>query len=226
MFKQYSNDAIRRILVALVVIFLGFLVIAACGQGKRKNPTRPVATLTPSRVSTGLPVVSGMLKIGVDHEGLYEVSSEDIKTTMPGWEEVDPDHLRLSLRGQEQPIWIVDRGEQFSIRFYGIPSDSRYTGENTYLLTGINGTTHVMGEKQLPGANSSPAETFQTTIRFEQNNLYAPLSIDGDHFFWLSLAGRKKQDFEVELPQLAPGGGRNGMGLGSEPLRRISRMVC
>jgi hypothetical protein len=213
MLNRLPTSAVRRYPIVLALLFIGVLIFAACGQAARKTSTRPVSTTTPAPDSTGLPAVPGLLKIGVDREGLYEVSSVDIKHTMPGWENVDPNHLRLTLRGQEQPIWIMDQGEQFSVRFYGIPSDSRYTGENIYMLGGIHGNTHMMGEKQVPAADTSPAESFPATIRFEQNNLYAPQVIDGDHLFWLSLTGRKGQDFEVDLPKLDRGGGHLQIGV-------------
>jgi hypothetical protein len=199
----------RRYLFAILCIILLFSYLAACGGGDRKNPTETVAGSTPEPVSTEAPAVTGALKIGVNEERLYEITSMDIKRWMPGWAKVDPAHLRLTLRGQAQPVWISTQGNDFSMMFYGIPSESRYTDENIYMLAGgVDGDPLLMEEKQLPETNSSALESFLTKIRFEENKVYAPQVIDGDHLFWLSLPGRKTQDFEVDLQKIASGSGR------------------
>ena len=90
-------------------------------------------------------------------------------------------------------------------------ASSRYTGENIYILNGSAGGPLSMGERQLPDSVGSPVESFLSTVHFEENHLYSPLAIDGDHLFWSSLAGHKKQEFEIDLPKVAAGGGSLGV---------------
>jgi hypothetical protein len=197
-----------RYLFTISSIFLIFFLLAACGGGNRNNPTDTAAGPTPEIVSTDAPAVTGALKIGINEERLYEITSTDIKRLMPGWTNVDPTHLRLTLRGQEQPVWISAQGKDFNIIFYGFPSNSRYTDENIYMLAGGADVEPLfMEDKQLQSTNSPALESFLTKIHFEENKVYAPQVIDGDHFFWLSVPGRKAQDFEVDLQKIANGGG-------------------
>ena len=198
----------RRSWLILPILIVVLVFVSACGRGTRKNPTSPVvrSTLVPSpdyQPSTS--VVEGVLKIGVNVEGMYEITSTDIKKLMPGWGNVDPMRLRLGLRGQSQPIWIKTQGDDYSLIFYGQPSDSRYTDENAYLLAGNDGEPLLMGEKPFHEASASPVESFFSTFHFEENHVYSPQVKDGDHFFWFSLPARKKQDIAVDLPKIATG---------------------
>jgi Peptidase family C25 len=197
----------RRYCFILAASLLFVFSLMSCWRGSRSRPTSTPVHTTSAPASTNSPVVSGTLKIAVSQEGLFTISGADIIKSMPGWENVDPAHLRLTLRGQEQPVWISAQGQDFQITFYGQASDSRYTGENIYLLSGSADAPLSMGEKQLPDIAGSPVESFLSTVHFEENHLYSPLALDGDHLFWSSLAGRKKQEFEIDLPKMAAGGG-------------------
>lgn len=190
-----------------------FVIAAACGRGSPKKPTAQVVAPTleygahnPGQPSAG--GISGVLKIGVNVEGLYALTSKDILKLMPDWANVDPAYYRLTLRGQAQPIWIKTQGDTYNIIFYGYPSDSRYTGENTYLLAEDSGEPTLMDEKPMLEARASIIESFPSTIHLEQNSVYAPQVKEGDHLFWFTLPGRKKQDLEVDLPHVTDGAGR------------------
>lgn len=198
----------RRLFFALAFFALTILFLFACGRGTRKKPTSQFvgSTLVPN--STSQLAGKGVIKIGVKAEGLYEISSTEIIKIIPGWENANPARLRLTLRGQAQPVWITTQGNTYSLVFYGYPSDSRYTDENSYMLAGDGGEPLLqMEERKQLEASSLPVDKFLTTIRFEENKIYAPQVREGDHLFWISLTGRKKQDFEVSLPKLANGSG-------------------
>jgi hypothetical protein len=201
-----SAGATRRFLFIISSIFMIFFDLVACGGGNRDNPTNTVVGSTPEIASTYAPVVTGALKIGIDEERLYEITSAEIMRLMPGWANVDPTHLQLTLRGQVQPVWLSNQGKDFSLIFYGFPSNSRYSDENIYVLAG--GDPLIMEDKQFQKTNSPALESFLTKKHIEENKVYAPQAIGGDHLFWLSVPGRKTQDFEVDLQKIA-----NGVGL-------------
>jgi hypothetical protein len=151
--------------------------------------------------------VSGGLRVEVQKEGLYKITSEELQKYIPGWERADPAHFHLTLRGQEQPLWITSQKERFSIFFYGYPGSSRYSRANYYLLGWDEGVQSTMLEHSLPESSVSPAEAFLTTIHVEENNKYAPQVADGDHIFWLSMSGGQQEEFDVDLPKLVGGDG-------------------
>jgi hypothetical protein len=200
-------SAARRYFVILVFVFLFTFFLVVCGRGTGKNRPSPVIPPTLAPVSIEPASVTGALKIYVDAEGLYEISSDEIWKQMPGWEYVPVDHLQLSLRGSAQPIWSSAEGNSFSLMFYGSPSESRYSSENTYILKVSDKAPLQMGVKVLGQASSLPQETFPATIRFEENKLYQPQVEDGDHYFWLSLPGVSTQTVEIDLPELTNGSG-------------------
>jgi hypothetical protein len=203
-----SAGATRRFLIIISPIFLVFFLLVACGGGNRNNPTNTVVGSTPEVAPTDVPVVTGALKIGITEERLYEITSTDITKLMPGWANVDPAHLRLTSRGQIQPVWISTQGKDYSLLFYGLPSTSRYSDENIYVLTGgAGGEPILMDDKQLQRTNSPALESFMTKIHIEENKVYAPQAIGGDHLFWLSVPGQKTQDFEINLHKITNGVG-------------------
>jgi hypothetical protein len=211
-FKLYMQNKnllsnIRCNLLLLANVSLLFLLLTACGRGARKSPSHPVFTQTSISAITSLPADTGMIKIGVMKEGLYEITSTDIVKIMPAWANVDPYHIQLTFRGQRQSVWISTQGESYSIRFYGLPSESRYTDENIYMLAVTGDESPLMREKQPLVLNATSSESFPAIIHIEENKVYAPQVTEGDHLFWLSLSGHKKQNFEIDLPKVAMGTG-------------------
>ena len=203
-----SAGATRRFLFIMSSIFLIFLDLVACGGEYRNKPTNTVVGSTPEIAPTDTPGVMGALKIGIDEERLYEITSTELMRLMPGWANVNPNDLRLTLRGQVQPVWISTQGKDFSLLFYGLPSNSRYSDKNIYVLAGgAGGEPFFMEDKQLQSFNSPALESFLSKIHIEENKVYAPQALGGDHLFWLSVQGRKTQDFEVDLQKIANGVG-------------------
>lgn len=188
-------------------IALTVILVAACGRGSHGNSLNLGDKSTSEPEATEKSTKIGNIKIGVNREGLYEISRDDIVKLEPDWAKVDPASFTLSLRGQSQSIWIRKQSGKLSLIFYGQPSTSRYTDRNVYLLTVDGGAANLMEEEQLQTTRNNAAESFLSTLHFEENLLYSPLVESGDHLFWFSLPGGKEQIENFDLPGLATGTG-------------------
>ena len=75
------------------------------------------------------------LKILIDQEGIYELSSSELANV--GMAILDPSEFHLYIEGVELPYWLEHQSDGFSIRFYGQESRSLFTNDSVYWL--ING---------------------------------------------------------------------------------------
>lgn len=154
------------------------------------------------------PAASGTLKIMVTEAGLYEITAADLRSA--GWQTVRADALRLSLRGVSQPLWVEGSGSSLRLGFYGQKIDSRYTAENTYLLTQDSGGASLRmaiteSDPQPGGVLSQPV---MVSLRQEENQFYAPLVESGDHWLGARLPAPSTQTISMDLANLAPGPAR------------------
>lgn len=174
------------------------LLLAACSSN---NPPLPAPSGMP-----GEPPRS--LKISIADEGMYEVTSADLRAFLPSPAELDPTAMRLFNRGLEQPLWVQGEGENLRLRFYAQPTDSRYLRQNVYILELYAAASEPPRRIQLQqpaAADPLPAVAIYATTHSEQNLLYAPQVQTGEHLFWQILPAPAKQSFEVSLNQLASG---------------------
>jgi len=145
------------------------------------------------------------VKLLISQEGIYTVSSADLRAVAPLLAAADPARLKLSLGGQAQPLWVSGKPADFNLRFYGSPSASRYARQAAYWLE-LSDTTAAANAWDRDAAPTSEAgEVCLATIRLEQNLLYAPQAESGDHWFWQSLPAPKSQSYEAPLAVLVEG---------------------
>jgi hypothetical protein len=161
------------------------------------------------------------LKILVANSGIYQIEAKQLRAA--GWATInfDSGQIQLLYHGRPQPFWVQGQGDESKLRFYAQSTDSRYTGENIYWLVQKGFSKIAFGNDDnaasptgaqlfegVPPALLDPVNTYLTTARFEQNQVYSPQVQEGDHWFWLSLPAPQTQEFELELDHVAPGPGR------------------
>jgi hypothetical protein len=187
---------LHRLLLAVII---SGLLSSACER--RVSPT---ISFTPGPVG-----VAGAVKLFVDAEGAYELTAADLQSLNPAWGAADPHKFQLFDRGQARPLWVENHPTGFSLRFYGQPSDSRYTTSRVYVLSyDPQGQGLPMPAVGAEPAASAPIDLVHTTARFEHNDQYAPQVEAGDHFFWQSLPAPQTQTYELTLPEAQPGPAR------------------
>ena len=166
-----------------------------------------LAALVSACRAPGDPPVSlasnGIMKVAVRQEGICQVGLGDL-----GWADADLDLLQLNHRDQPVPIWITGGSQGARVHFYCQPSQSPYTPENVYLLsTGVDPGARIAERSQTADLGISALEPVTGTVRAEQNAHYSPVVLDGDHWFWEKLTAPQRQRLEIDLVDVAAGGG-------------------
>ncbi len=175
-----------RLLAALLLISLLGCQNAPLPTGQAPAPGQPAT-----------------LKLLTSAAGLYQLSANERSGSSLA---TDPTRLHLRLRGQEIPFWITPNAD---IQFYAAAAANLYSATDIYWLSS--------GDTPNPLANPAdaaglwqPATTPQpslgsSTQRFEENKLYSPAPVEGDHWFWLSLSAPNRQSLALSLTQAAAG---------------------
>lgn len=148
---------------------------------------------------------SEVIKIQVDHEGLYQVTAADMQRF--GWENVDPNTLSLSASGSAQPFVVLGTGKDLKLVFYGRPPAApfdRYTAQNAYFLS-RDGAGLPPVEIPISTSTAGGAATVTAVRHFEENRIYNPRLEEGRPWFWLQLAAPGSQSVEFDLPDVAAG---------------------
>lgn len=155
------------------------------------------------------------LKIGVEADGLYQVTPTDLQAAGVDTGALDPRTLRLYNQGQEVAILVPGEEDgQFDAQdlllFYGERMDSRYTATNVYWLTwgGENGRRMVTIDGN-PGEPAIVPGSFEVTQRVERDLQYRPYYPNGpddDCWFWNTIQATAPtyRDYPVTLEHVAP----------------------
>ncbi|TKJ42199.1 hypothetical protein CEE37_00545 [candidate division LCP-89 bacterium B3_LCP] len=153
--------------------------------------------------STGTQDSYGDYKILVDHDGMYSITYFDLDQAGITPESIDPQTIKISVQGEEIPIWIGGNVWDGSfdpddyILFYGTFARGTYTyeylyqHENVYWLDwgGLNGA-RIADESSVP--IGTEVSSFKARTRTEVDTLYeifgdVPEEEDVDHWMWLNL---------------------------------------
>ena len=150
------------------------------------------------------------LKLHVEADGLYEVSTDQMAAA--GWElgEIDPELLALSVGGDAVAAWVVgdedgqlDSGD--TLRFYGQAMTGPYTRTNVYWLTvGAEPGLRMATRDVAPTGGAPLAESFATTVRAEEDLSYwqnPPGREAQDHWYW---SDRLNAGDSADLPVAVP----------------------
>ena len=166
-------------------------------RGKQPSaalPERLVTTLTNGAVPA--------LKIMVDEDGMYQVTAADLVDLGVPVPTVPTTTYKLSFRGREVPIRIVESDGNFeSLWFYGEKARTKYTDTNVYWLTydpaplpgakpGLR-----MSTRSVPTLTVGFSAYHSATVRLEEDHLYLSympwagypsqdLVDPWDHWFW------------------------------------------
>jgi hypothetical protein len=172
-----------------VVLVPILLVITACSA----PPTPPVDTV----------------QVLVDEDGLYAITSADLRRIGVEVDGVDLAAVRLLNQGQEVPFAVAEEGSEPSIVFYGEECRSIYSRHNVYWLHLVGEPGKRMEQRAASACGEQPAAaTFVDTVRREDDLLYAAKAAPGaDHWYWRRLIAPGSATFPVTLEHLASGDG-------------------
>ncbi len=138
---------------------------------------------------------SPRFKIIVDEEGIYHISQEMLASAGVPVEQIDPRTIKVKVRGREIPIFVQGEADGVFdpydyIEFYGIENRETWTSlvetlykdpwsdENVYWFSWAGPYGLRLGEQNaewMPNTGS-PASHLRTTVHFEEDNYYSPLS--------------------------------------------------
>ena len=157
--------------------------------------SRPLTLSSPTANSKNLAETAGVsptLKIGVDEDGIYQLTHSDIISSGFDLSGVDPRSIKLTRRGSQIPITVngeadgsFDPGD--TILFYGTAITNRYTTRNIYWLTAGDGNgRRMLSQDGTPQGALTPVH-FPVTQRFEEDSYYwqaMPPHMGPDPWFW------------------------------------------
>ena len=152
------------------------------------------------------------LKILVEEEGIYRISADRLASEGMDIRDTAADQLQLSLRGEEQYLYVFTNDGGMWIEFYGQKSDSLYSGENIYILDSIDHksdfTELIEGEiKEIPALAGLENSVYLETLHLEENNLYFPQVEGSEHWYWAAVTNGQQQRITFDLSEVAPGEG-------------------
>lgn len=157
-------------------------------------------------------------KVGVDKDGIYQVTCGQIAKAAGKALNIAPSKLQLFKNGQEAAIkvvgstWGTCTGADSNdyVEFYGQAPTSKYANSNIYWLTYGKATGKRMPAADYTGTGAaSIASSFTATLHLEENHLYVSYValVDGaDHWFWdYTGPGKPSSTFLFPLQNLAAG---------------------
>lgn len=138
-------------------------------------------------------------KIGVNADGIYQVTCGKIAVAAGKSLNIAPSKLQLFKNGQEAAIKVVgttwgsctSSDSSDYIEFYGQAPKSKYTNTNIYWLTYGKATGKRMGAADNTGTAAMPS-SFTDIIHLEENHYYEsnlPLTEGADHWYWTLSSG-------------------------------------
>jgi len=188
------------VLLVIGLTALAAIVVAACRQSNSLRNSPPDIWPPHQSVTT--------VKIFVRQDGIYELTSTQLRAAGVRWESVDSARLHLLYQGREQPLWTGEQGGAFSLRFYGQASSSLYARDNVYWLQLGDGPARQM-EKDIAASAShiNQVDHYMATVHLEENLLYSPQASEGEHWFWASLPAPQAMTCTFPLTNVASGPG-------------------
>lgn len=153
------------------------------------------------------------LKIGINENGIYKLTYDDLTDAGLKLSSIDPRTLRMSNKGTEVPIYIYGESDGVFdtndyILFYGIANNDMYTSKNVYWLTAgdVNGQRMSTVDGKLSGGAAIP-DYFPATLHAEEDSYYwqtIPNGAGEDHWFWDDkLTAPKSRDFSLVLNHIS-----------------------
>ena len=149
-------------------------------------------------------------KLSIKQEGWYRVSASELGTA--GFDtRTDPRLLQMVVDGQQQAINVA--GEQDgrfdpsdAVEFYGIGTDSAYSGSRTYWLTA--GSQPGLRIEKIKGKGSRAATaSFPYTVERREHNIYFAGLRNGDaENFFGAVVAREAVDQSINVQHLDPAG--------------------
>ena len=146
-----------------------------------------------------------VIKILVNHEGVYRVSADDLERF--GWTEIQAEKLSLTYHGAAYPFITQGKGEQFELFFFGLPPQppfDRYTPTSAYFLTRTQ-TGSPMSTLRDAEPGFEALSVVETALRLEENRLYSPKLEEGRPWFWLQIPAPGSQSVSIDIPHPAQG---------------------
>ncbi|HSM56633.1 MAG TPA: C25 family cysteine peptidase [Candidatus Sulfomarinibacteraceae bacterium] len=182
----------------------------------------PIPTLSTRAIVLLLPVLLGLLlgagcrqpavgdvstvKIAVAEDGIYALTSSQLRQAGLSIEQLDPHTLRLSHDGQTIPLLVHND----TLLFHGQASDSRYTAHRTYLLeTEAEGS--IIGAAEAPLTAGPQLEQIPRRVHLERNHEYlsdARVEDSQEPWFWQSIPLQGALPIEMVLSHVADGSGK------------------
>jgi len=162
-------------------------------------------------------------KILVTEMGIYEITARDLRAL--GWENVDPASLRLEYQGEPYPFVVRGEGADLRLYFHGfppLPPLDHSTAHNAFFLyrdaitnsasTSSAGKLSINLQSPIPNLQS-PIPNYQlpsaytATLHLEENEHYAPRSLENHTWYWRQIPAPQTETFDFEISGLAPGVG-------------------
>jgi uncharacterized repeat protein (TIGR01451 family) len=131
-----------------------------------------------------------MIKIAIEKDGLYYISSAELSRLTGMSQEAVKDAIRrasFALSNQGNPVAYLPAGDNSGLYFYGQGTDSIYTKDNIYWVYNDNGMGLKMGRTGGKGPASVEGLTFTDTVHAEQNHIIAAypfMDPEADFWFW------------------------------------------
>jgi hypothetical protein len=143
------------------------------------------------------------IKIITASPGIYQLSLADI-----GWTAMNPKRISLTSRDQPVPIWFESNGDDGSLYFYAPVPNSIYSAENIFILHPNSSGAARVSQRDLEDAQKVDSSLgIAAVVRMEENSLYTPLVIAGDHWFAEKLISPQKIAVEMDLVDVTSGAG-------------------
>lgn len=216
----HNKSTLLRKPQGMLAVLLMLLILI--GQGCQQAAEITV-TPTSGSNSTTIEARQTTIKIVTKSAGMYKITAGELNKAGAEGLLNDPTQVHIYNLGNEQPFWTEGQGNSASITFYGAAADSVYSDENSYWLT----NDEQLGEKLTWSETQETVDTqaltteadqakdqasvmedgYYATQRFEENNLYAPLVENGDHWFWDKIPGKQKKSYTVALDEVLNGAG-------------------
>jgi hypothetical protein len=207
--KQIQN----RGWVWVALLGLALLIAIACLSWvlSSQKTTREAEVDQENLISTNIP-----LKIIVDQAGVYEVSFDELKKNGFDITSMDLSSIQLSSQQRSVPFWVDEK--QNALKFYGLPSSSRYSQNNIYWLKDASQQKETSPATPSPVDSLEPNDTeskttysiknMRTSIHLEENLHYNPKAGSGDPWLWQNLTAPQSWSFQTELENLTSGSGQ------------------
>jgi len=179
----------QRLLLPLPILILA-LLLAACSS---------------SADSAGPPPD---LVIRINQDGVYRVVIKDLKTF--GWDQNNLQGKRIRLlQGDDEVAYQTQDGKDMAILFYGQVTPTRYDDTAAYILQATDDPPAVA----MPDLPSQPltgnaADSFQATVRAEENLTYLAQVRDGDPWVGQRIFAPGQVELTIDTPDPTDGSGQ------------------